>query len=97
MTDTQSTTRPRPDARTQPTERTCPFSPPEGYRTLREEAPITPVTFPDGTDGWLVSRHADVRTVLADPRFGANRRPARTGGSVPAGTPCRRPRRGCSS
>ncbi|MDT0460163.1 cytochrome P450 [Streptomyces sp. DSM 41527] len=87
MTDTQPTTRPRPDARTQPTERTCPFSPPEGYRTLREEAPITPVTFPDGTDGWLVSRHADVRTVLADPRFGANRRPARNDAFAPTGTP----------
>lgn len=24
---------------------------------------------PDGVDGWLVTRHADARTVLADPRF----------------------------
>ncbi|MFF8787350.1 cytochrome P450 [Streptomyces sp. NPDC015125] len=86
MTDAQPTTRPRPDARPQPTVRTCPFSPPEEYRTLREEAPITPVTFPDTTTGWLVTRHADVRTMLADPRFGANRRPARAA-AVPAGTP----------
>nr|AAT45303.1 cytochrome P450 monooxygenase CYP105S1 [Streptomyces tubercidicus] len=62
----------QPTARTQPMERTCPFSPPEGYRTLREEDPITQVTFPDGAKGWLVSRYSDVRAVLADPRFGAN-------------------------
>ncbi|MFG2831018.1 cytochrome P450 [Streptomyces sp. NPDC048434] len=81
MTDTQPATRP------QPTTRTCPFNPPEEYRTLREEEPVTPVTFPDGTHGWLVTRHADVRAVLADPRFGANRRPARTGAPAPVGTP----------
>lgn len=26
-------------------------------------------TLPDGADGWLVTRHADARTVLSDPRF----------------------------
>ncbi len=26
-------------------------------------------TLPDGVDGWLVTRHADARTVLSDPRF----------------------------
>ncbi|MEU8784264.1 cytochrome P450 [Streptomyces sp. NPDC048637] len=81
MTGTQPTTR------SQPTERTCPFSPPEGYRTLREEDPITPVTFPDGAKGWLVSRYADVRAVLADPRFGANRRRVRPGDPAPADAP----------
>ncbi|MER0481965.1 cytochrome P450 [Streptomyces sp. Edi2] len=87
MTDTQPTTPPRPDARPQPTERTCPFSPPDGYRTLREEAPIAPATFSDGTEGWMVTRHEDVRAVLADPRFGANRRPARADAFAPTGTP----------
>lgn len=93
MTDTRptttrpTTTGPRPAATPQPTVRTCPFDPPEEYRTLREQAPVTPVTFPDGTNGWLVTRHEDVRAVLADPRFGANRRPARTGAPVPADTP----------
>ncbi|MGW7576703.1 cytochrome P450 [Streptomyces sp. NPDC054765] len=77
MTDTQHTTGTQPAARPQPTARTCPFDPPEEYRTLREEDPIAPVAFPDGTNGWLVTRHADVRAVLADPRFGANRRPGR--------------------
>ncbi|MEU9486824.1 cytochrome P450 [Streptomyces decoyicus] len=86
MTDTRPTTRTQPAARPQPTVRTCPFDPPQEYRTLREEAPITPVTFPDGTNGWLVTRHADVRAVLSDQRFGANRRPARAA-ALPAGTP----------
>jgi cytochrome P450 len=27
------------------------------------------MSLPDGTDGWLVTRHADARAVLADPRF----------------------------
>ncbi|MCR8574096.1 cytochrome P450 [Streptomyces sp. Isolate_219] len=81
MTGTQPTTR------SQPMGRTCPFSPPEGYRTLREEAPIAPVTFPDGAKGWVVSRYADVRAVLADPRFGANRRRVRPGDPTPADAP----------
>ncbi|MGW3012983.1 cytochrome P450 [Streptomyces sp. NPDC001219] len=81
MTSTQPTTR------TQPMGRTCPFSPPEGYRTLREEDPIAPVTFPDGAKGWLISRYEDVRAVLADPRFGANRRRVRPGDPTPADAP----------
>ncbi|MFJ5801262.1 cytochrome P450 [Streptomyces decoyicus] len=86
MTDTRPTTRTQPAARPQPTVRTCPFDPPREYRTLRDEDPIAPVAFPDGTNGWLVTRHADVRAVLSDPRFGANRRPARAT-ALPAGTP----------
>ncbi|WP_189299678.1 cytochrome P450 [Streptomyces albospinus] len=62
----------------QPVTRTCPFDPPAEYRTLRDEAPIAEVTLPDGATGWLVSRYADVRAVLADPRFSARRRPLRT-------------------
>ncbi|MFI5522276.1 cytochrome P450 [Streptomyces platensis] len=71
MTATQPTSSTQPTTRTQPMGRTCPFSPPEGYRTLREEDPVTQVTFPNGTKGWLVSRYAEARAVLADPRFGA--------------------------
>ncbi|MFG2097834.1 cytochrome P450 [Streptomyces sp. NPDC048612] len=81
MTSTQPTTR------TQPMGRTCPFSPPEGYRTLREEDPIAPVTFPDGAKGWVVSRYEDVRAVLTDPRFGANRRRVRPGDPESADAP----------
>ncbi|NUT07443.1 MAG: cytochrome P450, partial [Hamadaea sp.] len=36
---------------------------------LREEQPVAPVVFPDGATAWLVTRHADVRQVLTDPRF----------------------------
>ncbi|MFE0374685.1 cytochrome P450 [Streptomyces inhibens] len=72
MTNTQPT-------RTQPTVRTCPFDPPEEYGTLREQAPVTQVTFPDGATGWLVTRYEDVRAVLSDPRFSAKRTVLRTG------------------
>ncbi|UKY51242.1 cytochrome P450 [Streptomyces inhibens] len=73
MTNTQPT-------RTQPTVRTCPFDPPEEYGALREQAPVTQVTLPDGVTGWLVTRYEDVRTVLSDPRFSAKRTLLRTGG-----------------
>ncbi len=70
----------------QPVTRTCPFDPPAEYRTLRDEAPVAEVTLPDGATGWLGSRYADVRAVLADPRFSARRRQLRTGGP-PADAP----------
>ncbi|GFE15048.1 cytochrome P450 [Streptomyces glebosus] len=81
-------------ARPMPMERSCPFSAPEEFRTLREEAPVTPVTFPDGAKGWVVSRYADVRAVLADPRFGANRRRMQTGGPAQDEAPQPPPRPG---
>lgn len=55
-----------------PTDRTCPFDPDPAYRRLREEDPISPVSFdiaPGRTDGWLVTRHEDVRAIMTDPRF----------------------------
>ncbi|MFJ5927743.1 cytochrome P450 [Kitasatospora sp. NPDC092948] len=39
------------------------------YAGLRETDPVTRVTLRYGGDAWLVTRHADVKTVLADPRF----------------------------
>ncbi|CCB76284.1 MULTISPECIES: cytochrome P450 [Streptomycetaceae] len=36
---------------------------------VRETCPVTRVRLPDGTQAWLVTRHADVRQVLMDPRF----------------------------
>ncbi|WEB45646.1 cytochrome P450 [Streptomyces yunnanensis] len=80
MTNSQPT-------RTQPTVRSCPFDPPEEYRTLREQDPITPMTFPDGSTGWLVTRYEDVRTVLADPRFSSKRRIMRAGDPAAQGAP----------
>ncbi|MEU8916213.1 cytochrome P450 [Streptomyces nigrescens] len=80
MTNTQPT-------RLQPTVRSCPFDPPEEYRTLREQDPITQVTLPDGATGWLVSRYEDVRTVLADPRFSSKYSLLRSGGPERDGAP----------
>ncbi|QRX94014.1 cytochrome P450 [Streptomyces noursei] len=56
-------------APTLPTKRTHLFDPPEEYRRFREECPVSRLSFPDGTLGWLVTRQEDVRAVLADPRF----------------------------
>ncbi|MEV0049826.1 cytochrome P450 [Saccharopolyspora shandongensis] len=56
-----------------PIERTpgCPFDPPAELTRIGAEAPLTPLAFPDGHEGWLATGHATVRRVLADPRFSA--------------------------
>jgi cytochrome P450 len=46
----------------------CPFDPPAEYKRLRDEDPVSRLAFPDGGDGWLLSRYEDVRSLLADPR-----------------------------
>ncbi|ADJ42694.1 cytochrome P450 [Amycolatopsis mediterranei S699] len=56
-----------------PMTRTCPFAPPPAYAEIREEDPVTRVGLPDGRKAWVVSRHEDVRTVLNDRRFSADR------------------------
>ncbi|WBB80575.1 cytochrome P450 [Micromonospora sp. WMMD882] len=56
-----------------PLVRTCPYAPHAEHVRLREEAPITRVTMPNGQQAWAVSRFADVRAVLADPRFSTDR------------------------
>ncbi|MEV0065117.1 cytochrome P450 [Amycolatopsis sp. NPDC050768] len=56
-----------------PVARKCPFAPPEEYTATREEAPVHRVKIPDGKQAWTVSRHEDVRAVLNDPRFSADR------------------------
>jgi cytochrome P450 len=40
-----------------------------GYGRLREQAPLVRGRAPDGSPAWFVTRQADVRTVLSDPRF----------------------------
>ena len=52
-----------------PTARPRPFDPPAELARLRQEQPISPLLYPDGAQGWLVTGHAFVRTVLSDPRF----------------------------
>ncbi|MFI6505461.1 cytochrome P450 [Nonomuraea typhae] len=46
-----------------------PFDPPETLGELREHSPVSPMTYPDGHEGWLVTSHELVRQVLSDPRF----------------------------
>jgi cytochrome P450 len=52
-----------------------PFGQPErliiepGLARLRAEQPVLRVRMPYGGEAWLVTRYADIKTVLADPRF----------------------------
>jgi cytochrome P450 len=39
------------------------------YAEVRAEEPLTPIHMAYGPDGWLVTRHDDVRKVLSDRRF----------------------------
>jgi cytochrome P450 len=56
--------------------RAYPFNEPRGlemaplYAELRKREPLARVRLAYGEDAWLVTRYADVRTVLTDPRFG---------------------------
>jgi cytochrome P450 len=54
------------------------------YARLRREEPLARVQLPFGEPAWLVTRHADVRTVLSDPRFS---RAASIGRDEPRTTP----------
>ncbi|GAA2790348.1 cytochrome P450 [Crossiella cryophila] len=53
-----------------PMQRQCPFHPPQEISDLRDSAaPISRMTFPSGDEGWLLTRHTDIRSVLTDSRF----------------------------
>ncbi|MFD5826456.1 cytochrome P450 [Lentzea sp. NPDC060358] len=53
-----------------PTDRdVSPFVPPARITELRETRPVSPLLFPDGHEGWLVTGYDAVRQVLADTRF----------------------------
>jgi cytochrome P450 len=56
-----------------PTMRPTPFDPPEDYRQLREDQPVSRLAMPDGSLGWLVTSYELVRFVMADPRFSSRR------------------------
>lgn len=45
------------------------YHPPPELAEIREKQPAAPVRMPDGSTAWLVTRNADVRQVLVDPRF----------------------------
>ena len=44
------------------------------YARLQTEAPACRVELPDGSPAWLVTRYADVRALLADPRMSVDKR-----------------------
>jgi cytochrome P450 len=46
------------------------------YAALRESAPVHRVRLPSGVHAWLVTRYADARVTLADPRLSKNPRRA---------------------
>jgi cytochrome P450 len=47
----------------------CPFDPPPALRTL---APLSRIRLWDGSSPWLITRHADMRALLTDPRVSAD-------------------------
>ncbi|MEV6795318.1 cytochrome P450 [Streptomyces sp. NPDC051320] len=51
-----------------PMSRTCPMAPPPAYTELRDGPPRR-VRLPDGTLPWILTRHADVREAMGDPRM----------------------------
>jgi cytochrome P450 len=55
-----------------PMARQCPFDPPRELAEIQAEEPVRRVALWDGSHPWLVTRHADVRAVLADQRFSAD-------------------------
>ncbi len=46
-----------------------PFDPPSRITALREARPVSPLVFPDGHEGWLVTGYDAVRQLMADTRF----------------------------
>ncbi|GAA2686996.1 cytochrome P450 [Actinoplanes palleronii] len=50
----------------------CPFDPPPELHRLQDEAPLSRVRLWDGSTPWLVTRYAEQRSLLADPRLSAD-------------------------
>ncbi len=46
-----------------------PFDPPSAITALRETRPVSPMHFPDGHEGWLITGYEAVRQVMSDARF----------------------------
>lgn len=57
-----------------PMPRSHPLHPPSIYAALRESQPVRRVRTPRGQDAWLITRHADVVSVLNDRRFSSDPR-----------------------
>ncbi|MBB4684191.1 cytochrome P450 [Amycolatopsis jiangsuensis] len=50
----------------------CPFDPPPAARELQDETPLARVRLWDGSTPWLVTRYAEQRALMADPRVSAD-------------------------
>ncbi|MDT0266015.1 cytochrome P450 [Streptomyces sp. DSM 44915] len=50
----------------------CPFDPPPSLRERQQAGPLTRVSLWDGSTPWLVTRYAEQRALLADPRVSAD-------------------------
>lgn len=50
----------------------CPFDPPPVLKEQQKEGPLAKVRLWDGTTPWLVTRYAEQRALLADPRVSAD-------------------------
>lgn len=46
-----------------------PFDPPRQITRLRDARPVSPMVFPDGHEGWLVTGYDALRQLMADTRF----------------------------
>ncbi|WP_459549185.1 cytochrome P450 [Nocardia sp. X0981] len=46
-----------------------PFDPPRAITALRAARPVSPLIFPDGHAGWVVTGYEEARALLADTRF----------------------------
>jgi cytochrome P450 len=55
-----------------PIKRACPFDPPAELMTLQAASPVTPLAFPDGRDGWLITGFDAGRAALANSALGAS-------------------------
>ncbi|MFJ8850732.1 cytochrome P450 [Streptomyces sp. NPDC102437] len=56
-----------------PQNRTCPYNPPTGYREHRGQRPVSPARLFDGRIVWLVTGHAEARSLLVDQRLSSDR------------------------
>ncbi|NUP15621.1 MAG: cytochrome P450 [Streptomyces sp.] len=55
-----------------PRQSRCPFDPPSALKELQEEGPLAKVRLWDGSESWLVTRYAEQRALLGDPRVSAD-------------------------
>ncbi|MDT7846735.1 cytochrome P450 [Streptomyces justiciae] len=55
-----------------PRQSRCPFDPPPALKELQSEGPLVKVRLWDGSESWLVTRYAEQRALLGDPRVSAD-------------------------